>query len=154
MKRWRWTVVGTAVTTLAGCAAWPGGGELRITAPAAMSARRLPLEVRWTARSVPAGGFAVFVDRAPIPPGKSLRWLADRERDLACLARAGCPDAAWLHARRVQVVRTRAAAIDAVDEKGGKIAGVHHVSVVPLDERGRRDGEAGDVLEVVVKGGE
>jgi hypothetical protein len=132
-----------------GCdVAAPGGSSIRITAPDAMADAELPLEVRWESDETPEGGFAVFVDRAPIAPGRDLRSLARRERDTACLQRDGCPDADWLNARRVYVSDGSAAIVDALGDNAD--GDVHRVSVVALDRDGRRSSDAGASVEVVV----
>src|SRR5687768_54191 len=77
----------------------------RITSPAAHAKVTLPAPIRWTIRDFDvvqpgsavrkdSGYFAVFVDRAPMPPGEDLAWLA--RKDDACLAQKGCPDAKYL----------------------------------------------------------
>lgn len=72
--------------------------RIRILEPADRSDVTLPVTLRWDARdfaitgrdgrSTPgAGYFAVFVDRPPIPPGKTLEWYAQEEDscgDSAC----------------------------------------------------------------------
>ena len=117
-----------------------------------MAKVRTPVEVRWDASHVPAGGFAVFVDRSPLPPGKDLRWIVDRAYDRACLADPACPDASWLRSHRIYVVHTTAATITTVESSGhDRHGGVHRVSVVPLDRDGRRLDEGGDSVELVIE---
>src|SRR3954467_5238111 len=64
--------------------------RLAITSPKDGAEVTVPLTVTWTIRdftvdkSAPAGAkdtgyFAVFVDRAPQPPGKSLAWIARKD---------------------------------------------------------------------------
>src|SRR5688572_23419660 len=75
--------------------------RLSCVAPDDRSEVTLPLTVRWEVEDFEvgegAGSFAVFVDRAPQPPRKTLDWLA-REHD-GCRAADGCPDARWFAER-------------------------------------------------------
>lgn len=144
-----------AVVGLVGCGVTlPAESAVEITAPAAMATHELPLEVRWEAPRVPAGGFAVFVDRAPVAPGQDLRSIARAEDDRACLDRPTCPDASWLRARGIYLVHDRAATIQSFDTVGKqRDGGVHRITVVPLDADDRRPDESGDVAEVVVEEG-
>lgn len=83
-----------AAMLVAGCdvsnLAFVQDDRVRIVEPRDRSAVTLPVTLRWqvngfvvTGRSgeaVPnAGYFAVFVDRPPIPPGRSLEWYARQE---------------------------------------------------------------------------
>jgi hypothetical protein len=144
-------VIASAVLITSGCdVALPQRAQIRFVSPSPMAESELPLELRWEADHIPPGGFAVFVDRAPLATGRSLRSLADRERDEACLARAACPDEEWLRARRVYLTQSTTVTVDVVDDARGS-GGVHRISVIPLDAEGRRDSEMGASIEIVVK---
>jgi hypothetical protein len=141
-----------AALLLTGCGLeGPQGAGVTITSPTPMTETGLPFVVRWTASAPAPGGFAVFVDRAPLPPGKDLRWVVRKANDTACLARPACPDAAWLRSRRIYLVAGTEARVDAVSQPAnGRGGGVHRVSVIPLAALGRRTSEAGDSVELVV----
>jgi hypothetical protein len=112
----------------------------------------VPFTVEWSMRDFRAvgldgsadpgrGAYAVFLDRAPMPAGKDLKWLV-RDDD-ACTRDPRCPNAQYLADRGVSlttdtkvVIRTLARAdVGVGDEK-------HHVNVVLLDGKGRRIGES------------
>ena len=72
-----------------------------VVAPKSHSTVRLPVTIRWTVHDFrvtgpshssnpDAGYFGVFVDRAPVPPGKPLSYVA--HGDQLCQATPGCPD--------------------------------------------------------------
>ncbi|HVF75556.1 MAG TPA: hypothetical protein VM938_10950 [Acidimicrobiales bacterium] len=75
--------------------------RVRILAPGPDDEVTVPLTIRWEAERVEGLTFAVFVDRAPIKPGASLRSLA--EDDDVCLSRPDCPDAGYLASKGVYV---------------------------------------------------
>jgi hypothetical protein len=130
----------------------PGASAITITAPGAMAGAATPLTVRWRSSITPSGGFAVFVDRAPMRPGRDLRSIVRRENDKACLQRPACPDATWLGARGIYVVDGRAVTIPTVEVPAdGKGGGVHKVSVVALGRSARRTDDAGATVEFVLR---
>ena len=120
--------------------------EVKVTAPAHGATVALPLVVRLStdASTDPDTQLAAFVDRAPMPPGRDLRWLA-RDDD-ACRRVPTCPDAGWLRTRGIYVTDGRSVEIDAVPSSvsGGRNRSDdgHRVTVVMLDRDGRRKGEA------------
>ena len=119
-------------------------GGLRITGPSHGSTVTLPLSVRWADDDAgPARRYAVFVDRAPMPPGQDLDWLA-RDDD-ACRTSPGCPDEAWLNDHAVYTASGLEAAVRAVPSSvlGDRTRSDdgHRVVVVPLDREGRRTSE-------------
>ncbi len=146
-----------ACVALSGCV--PQGLAFRVDerltflAPENRSAVTLPVTLDWEIRdfdvvdpgSEPredAGYFAVFVDRSPVPPNESLRWLA--RKDNSCREDDGCPDQEYLNARGVypttetelvlaQLPRTS----DREDRKER-----HRAVVVLLDAEGKRIGES------------
>lgn len=100
----------------------------------------LPVTLRWDVRDFD-GTFAVFVDRAPVPPGHTLDWLA-RDDDL-CRARPGCPDEAWYHARYVYPTDATTLTLTELPElraDEGRL--FHEATVVLIDRAGRRVGES------------
>jgi hypothetical protein len=90
----------------------------------------------------PAGSFAVFVDRAPVQPGKTLRSIAGG--DAACQRDPTCPNADYLAQRRVYATKqpsielTEVAPLRASRDQ----VQLHTVTVVLLDGSGRRVGES------------
>jgi hypothetical protein len=131
--------------------------RLRIVSPAQDAVVAPPVVVRWRIdrhvfRPRPFDGsddarrgvFAVFVDRAPMPPGRNVDSLADR--DAVCSVSPGCPDAAWLAEHGVFLTTRPALAFTALPVGSGRRAGAgrrrHVVTVVLLDGRGRRIGES------------
>jgi hypothetical protein len=110
----------------------------------------LPLTVRWTldqgaevGRDI--GSFALFFDLEPQPPKKDLSHLA--RGDIDCARTSGCPNAAYYADRGIFVTKQTRFTLDdllpvaGVDiEKGER--DVHDVTIVVLDEQGRRTSEA------------
>jgi hypothetical protein len=113
-----------------------------------------PLTIRWTIRdftlSAPATGptdkhvgyFAVFVDRAPIKPGQTLKVVASDDR--ACQREPTCPDAAYLALRQIYTTTTTSVTLPRVAplvDNGDKTQ-LHEVTIVLLDTSGHRIGES------------
>lgn len=110
----------------------------------------LPLTVRWTleqgaevGRDI--GSFALFFDLEPQPPEKDLAHLA--RGDIDCERTPGCPDTGYFAERGIFVTKQTSFTLDdilpvaGVDiEKGER--DVHDVTIVVLDENGRRTSEA------------
>lgn len=129
--------------------------RLRITAPEERERTRLPVTVRWTMRDFDViqpgsygggveedqGYFAVFVDRAPVPPGETLRHVSRKDR--SCRAAEGCPDRDYLEARGVYTTGGSSVTLQTLAQtaKEGRRE-FHTVTVVILDARGRRIGES------------
>lgn len=98
------------------------------------------------AADAPAGYFAVFVDRTPVPPGEPLTWIA--EGDEACQQDPGCPDDEYLQMRGVHTTRDSEFTIDVLSRSGPENRrDMHEVTVVLLDEDGLRIGESAWRLE-------
>ena len=142
----------------AGCA--PGAFErderVRFLAPPAGADVTLPLLVRWSvdparfrasgfdgSRGERRGLYAVFVDSAPLRPGRHLDTLA--EHDVVCRASPGCPDRTWLADHGVYLTTSPELALRGLPRDRGRRAGGgrrrHEVTVVLLDGRGVRIGE-------------
>lgn len=147
-----------AVLTLSGCGselALEPDDRVRFLAPPEGSRVTLPLVVRWSAD--PArfkttgfdgsaddrrGAYAVFLDSAPMLPGRHLDSLADGDR--LCETSPGCPDEAWLADHGVHLTTRPELVLRGVPRRGGRRTGRlrrHEVVVVLLDGRGRRIGE-------------
>ncbi len=126
--------------------------RLTFESPAARSRVVTPLTIRWTmrgfnpvgldgSRSEGRGVFAVFVDRAPMPVGQGLKWLAKDDR--GCRRDPRCPDADYLSRQGVVLTTGTQVSLDvlplATDGVGDE---QHYVNVVLLDGTGRRIGES------------
>src|SRR4051794_25673398 len=80
--------------------------RLHFTSPANLAKLHQPVTVRWTMHdfrvaaegsetpSPDAGYFGVFVDRAPVEPGQTMRAVASG--DDICLSNPHCPDVDYL----------------------------------------------------------
>jgi hypothetical protein len=86
--------------------------------------------------------FAVFVDQEPMPVGETLRWVA--RDDKSCREAPGCPDVGYLASRAIYLTNSTSVSVDTVltSPRGRKLSeGLHQLTVVVLDDRGRRMGE-------------
>ena len=112
----------------------------------------LPVTVEWEVEDfeVPGDGyFAVFVDRAPQPPGRTLDWLA--RNDDACAQIEDCPGAAWFNERDIFPTTETELTIDQLPDRTVDGRERHEVTVVLVDRDGRRIGETGWTLELEVR---
>lgn len=127
--------------------------RLSFVTPKDRSKVMLPLTVRWEVERFDvgsgAGSFAVFVDRAPQPPGKTLAWLA--RNDDSCRAADGCPDEPWFTERDVFPTTDFELTLERLPTRSDDRREWHEVTVVLLDEEGRRVGETGWTLEFQVE---
>lgn len=118
--------------------------------PADREEVRTPIRFRWRAQDLPAGTtYAVFVDRSPQPPGKTVAWLF--RDDESCQRDPSCPDAEFLAIRDVYLTDRPEITIERVrrrDEERRRE--IHVVTVVLLDADGRRMGESAFSREVQV----
>ena len=115
---------------------------------------QVPLTIRWTVRDFTVSGpnpgptdkdvgyFAVFVDRAPIKPGQTLKAVA--KDDPACMRDRSCPDANYLSLRQIYTTTTTSVTLPRVATLAGTNdkTQLHDVTVVLLDTSGRRIGES------------
>ena len=126
--------------------------RLTFHSPADQSTVSLPMTVAWEMRdftvaaagsqppSEDAGYFAVFVDRAPMPPGKDVTWLA--RGDDSCKPSEGCPDAGYLQSAGVFTTTGTELEIERLTGHSGSSKERHQVVVVLLDTAGKRIGES------------
>ena len=150
------TVALALATLVSGCAlrgvAYRQDDRLSFTSPDDRSEVTLPVTVRWEVEDfdVPdEGSFAVFVDRAPQPPGKTLAWLA--RNDDSCRAEDGCPDASWFADRDVFQTTETSFVIERLPARDDERREFHEVTVVLVDRDGRRVGETGWTIEFQVE---
>jgi hypothetical protein len=126
--------------------------RLHFTAPKARSLVTTPLTISWQMKDFAAtgldgshskstGAFAVFVDRAPMPVGKDLRWLA--RKDSGCKRDPRCPDAAYLADRGIFVTSQPSIRLDVLPAASDGVGDEqHYVNVVLVDGTGHRIGES------------
>jgi hypothetical protein len=126
--------------------------RVEIVSPRSHDKVTLPVTVRWNVkefrisgkdgRSDPnAGYFALFVDRAPVPPGKTLDWIARDDR--RCRAIPGCPDELYFADREVFTTDKTSFTFEHLpDQEAYQGHEIHDLSIVLLDGTGRRIGES------------
>jgi hypothetical protein len=129
-----------------------------IVRPADRAEVTLPVTVAWTVDRFdvgPArGSFGVFVDRAPPPSGRTIAWLF-RDTD-ACRGVEGarqCATPEFLEQQQVFQTTATSLAITQVPRLAGRDRQrqLHEVTVVLLDEEGRRVGEGAWSVEFELK---
>ena len=127
--------------------------RLSFVTPHDRSKVTLPVTVQWQVEDFDvgegAGSFAVFVDRPPQPPGKPLDWLA-RDDD-SCRPTDGCPDEHWYAEHDVYRMTDVRLTLDRLPARTDDRREWHEVTVVLMDEHGRRVGETGWTLEFQVE---
>jgi hypothetical protein len=137
--------------------------RVSIVAPEARSEVTLPVTVRWTVRDFDvvdpgttgaggsrAGYFGVFVDGSPQPPGKTLAWIARKDR--TCRASDGCPDAEYLAVRHIfSTSQTQITFEQLPRPSNTNQKERHNVTIVLLDGSGRRIGESAFSIDFTLK---
>lgn len=125
--------------------------RLTIVTPREREVVTLPLRVAWSHEGLElseptrAGGrpafFGIFVDRAPVPPGETVRYVA--RNDERCRESDGCPDEDYLASRGVFTTRDSTYTLDTLLQtaREGRRE-FHTVTIVLLDGHGRRIGES------------
>lgn len=128
--------------------------RLHFLAPRDRDVVKVPFTLRWSmadfqvvgpGQGTPtrhAGYFAVFVDRAPVHPGQSLKAVAGGDRQ--CKLQPGCPDTQYLADHRVYTTTGTSFTLTQVPAVAGSrdTVQLHQVTVVLLDASGRRIGES------------
>lgn len=152
MRRARVGVAGTALA-LAALALTTGCGtqglsfqqdqRVRLLEPPARADVTLPLTIRWSVddfESGPgAGSFGIVIDRTPPPPGRDLGWVF---RDDDNCGATGCPDVAYRATQGVyQTDATEVVVTSLLPRTDRGDADEHEVTVILLDEQGKRIGE-------------
>lgn len=145
------------VVTLPGCAAYGQlsfrqDHRLAFTTPQAYALVQQPVALSWTMEDFrvveprsdtprdSAGYFAVFVDRAPVKPGRSLDDVADD--DESCKREPKCPDAQYLADHGVYTTTATSIELQVPALESTETVQLHEVTVVLLDSAGNRIGEA------------
>jgi hypothetical protein len=134
--------------------------RLHFVSPDARTTVQQPLSVSWAMSdftvaapgSAPAsrdaGFFGVFVDRAPIHPGETLKAVG--HGDPVCDRDAKCPDKAYLNSHYVFTTTATHLQLPRIPDLRGvkEKLQLHSITVVLLDTDGRRIGESAWQLDV------
>lgn len=126
--------------------------RLHILIPADRSTVRLPITIRWqihdftiTGPSAKAtadhGYFGLFVDRAPVPGGQTLGYIARDDQN--CRVQDGCPNADYFAAHQVYSTSATHFTLDTLPNPNLEHQKeTHTVTIVLLDSTGHRIGES------------
>jgi hypothetical protein len=158
-------VLGLLVCALAACEVqalqFKNDHRLEFLSPEARSRVTPPFTISWTMRDFTpdgldgsaepdAGVFAVFVDDAPMPVGKDLKWLF--RSDAGCRRDARCPSVQKLRESGVLLTTETSVTIDVLptvpDGRGDE---QHFINVVLLDGLGVRTQESSWYLPFTTK---
>jgi hypothetical protein len=136
--------------------------RVHIVEPKMRQSVRTPLTVRWTyqdfqltgadgTRTPKRGYFGVFVDRAPVPAGKSLAYVAHNDR--SCSPQSGCPDAAYLADAHVYATDKPEITLETLPFQPGAEGRneEHTITVILLDGSGHRIGESAWYVDIRYK---
>lgn len=110
---------------------------------------RTPFELAWEMTDY-EGIFAVFFDRTPMAPGDTLLDLVPDSDP--CRRQATCPDAEWLADEDIFVTAETSVLIQDVRDGSGRGSDrdPKEVTIVLLDETGRRTSETAFVREFTI----
>jgi hypothetical protein len=152
-------VLGGVCAVLAGCVpqglAFRTDERLTIIEPEDRATVTLPVTIDWDIRDFRivepdadaqpaqnAGYFAVFIDRAPMPAGEHLRWIA--RKDNSCRPADGCPDEEYLNARGIYTTSETELTLEQLprNTREDDDRERHRIVIVLLDTAGRRIGES------------
>lgn len=127
--------------------------RLAFTTPQSYELVEMPVTLSWTIEDFrivkpdsglpqeSAGYFAIFVDRAPVKPGRALQDVADQ--DESCKREPKCPDARYLAERGVYTTAKTTFELQTVPAlDSNETVQLHEATVVLLDSGGHRIGEA------------
>lgn len=134
-------VAGVLTTSCSTQVAFRVDDRVSFTTPKDRATVSLPLRLDWDVRDF-TGSFAVFVDQAPVPPGKPLAYIA--RKDTRCKRSAGCPDKEYLASQGVYTTNSTDLMIERLprDTKHPDRRERHRAVVVLLDAAGKRIGES------------
>ena len=125
--------------------------RVEIVAPESHTKVSLPVTIEWTVEdfevtgptassSDSAGYFGLFVDTTPVPPDKTLEWIAREDR--VCLNTPGCPDRTYLADRGVYSTTDTSFTLNRLpDLDAYQGHETHEVTIVLLDGTGHRISE-------------
>lgn len=145
----------TLVLTSAGCGhdlQFVADHRLHVDTPRPRHLVTVPVTIAWHSRKFTVlgptgdhrrdrGYFAVFLDRAPMPADRDLRWFARNDR--TCRATEGCPSTDYLSRRRVFTTTDPSITFEHLPLPAShKGVEDHTVTIVLLDGAGRRIGES------------
>lgn len=138
-------------------------GRLHFLAPRDRSLVHQPVTLRWTMRdfavaaphSAPpsrnSGYFAIFVDRAPVRPGQTMKAVASG--DNFCTHAPGCPDGAYLAQRQIYTTTNTQFALPQIlpiiNDK--ETVQLHAVTIVLMDTAGHRIGESAWEIDLRIR---
>ena len=146
-----------AAASLSGCDVsrlqFKNDHRLTFEAPKDRAKVATPFTISWSMKDFEATGldgstatdhgvFAVFVDRAPMPVGKDIRWIG--HSDTSCKRDPRCPDTEYLASKGVFITQDSSLTIDTLPPAGKGVGDEEHfVNVVLLNGKGQRIGETG-----------
>jgi hypothetical protein len=143
----------TVVLGAAGCRfsgfAFVRAESIHFVSPGPYSAVGSPITVAWRADpglhfGQPSGPvrYGIFVDRAPMAPGGSLRGMFSRDK--TCTGDPTCPTELYLEQHDIYLTSATSVTItNLVPHNGGKL---HSIIIVLINSAGRRMGEASYTL--------
>ena len=150
------TAVALCITSTAGCRIgdlqFKNDHRLSFEAPKARQRVQAPVTITWSMKDFDVVGldgstgsgrgvFALFVDRAPMPMGNDLHWIA--KDDDGCKRDPRCPDLRYLADRGVHVTTTTSVTLNLLPRADDGVGDEQHYAVVVLlDGTGRRIGES------------
>lgn len=126
--------------------------RLAFEQPKARTRVTLPVTVRWSMKDFTASGldgrsddtagiYAVFVDRAPMPAGKDLRWVVRDDR--GCARDPRCPNAKYLADNGIFLTKDPSITLSFLPTAPDGVGDEQHfVNVVLLNGAGKRIGES------------
>jgi hypothetical protein len=119
--------------------------RVTIQQPKDRSSVTLPMTLRWRTELPEGTTYAVFVNRAPIGPGETLRDLVDKN-DFLCKMNPQCPDERWLSLREVYLTTRTSLELTSITYLQGEVTGrgnkQHEATIVALNGKGVRPTEA------------
>jgi hypothetical protein len=116
--------------------------RIRMVEPESHALVTVPLRFGWVEQTdTGAASYALFVDRAPVKPGRSLSDVA--RGDSTCQQTPGCPDVQYLNDRGVFVTRSTSIELDHVPPlHDSQSVQLHDAVLVLIGPDGRRMGES------------
>ena len=155
---WRLGAYALSLLALEGCAihglSLRQDDRISVTRPLGRPSIDLPVTVAWKVHDFVVGpdrgSFALFVDRTPPPAGKTIGWLFRNADD--CPSKRECSDAAYLAQHDIFRTMRTSFVVDRVTTGGRDRGRFHDVTIVLLDEQGRRLGEGAWSVQFAVRG--